>query len=182
MAEKQCTKCKCVKPHEDFPKKASRPDGLNQWCRACFKANYETKRQVYIDRAADWSRANPEKRAAIRKKWADENRELINRMVSDWSKRNRDKKNEGWRQYRARKLGAEGNHTIDDVRALLELQRGRCTCCGKKMEKFHVDHIVPLSRGGSNGKENIQLLCPTCNCGKGAKDPIKFMQERGRLL
>lgn len=33
----------------------------------------------------------------------------------------------------------------------------------------HIDHIVPVSRGGQNNKENLQLLCVSCNTSKGAK-------------
>ena len=46
----------------------------------------------------------------------------------------------------------------------------------------HVDHIVPLAKGGQHVASNIQILCPTCNVRKSAKDPIDFMQSRGFLL
>jgi len=32
----------------------------------------------------------------------------------------------------------------------------------------HVDHIVPLARGGSNDRENLRVLCARCNLQKGA--------------
>ncbi|MGL5935922.1 MAG: HNH endonuclease, partial [Cetobacterium sp.] len=37
-------------------------------------------------------------------------------------------------------------------------------------------------RGGAHCDSNVQLLCPTCNLRKAAKDPVVFMQEMGRLL
>lgn len=42
--------------------------------------------------------------------------------------------------------------------------------CGRGREdgvKLHVDHIVPVSRGGKSVMSNLQTLCEDCNCGKG---------------
>lgn len=42
---------------------------------------------------------------------------------------------------------------------------GKCARCGSR-EKLEYDHIVPISRGGSNTARNIELLCETCNRSK----------------
>ncbi len=44
---------------------------------------------------------------------------------------------------------------------------GQCARCGSR-EKLEYDHIVPISRGGSNTARNIELLCESCNRSKGA--------------
>lgn len=43
----------------------------------------------------------------------------------------------------------------------------KCVDCGSR-ERLEYDHIVPLSRGGSNTARNIELRCETCNRRKGA--------------
>lgn len=62
-------------------------------------------------------------------------------------------------------------------------QRWKCiTCHMDILTKYHVDHINPIARGGKHEPTNIQLLCPSCNIRKSAKDPLRFMQEKGFLL
>jgi hypothetical protein len=46
-----------------------------------------------------------------------------------------------------------------------------CQACGRKAPDvvLHVDHIVPISKGGLSRFDNLQALCQECNIGKGAK-------------
>jgi 5-methylcytosine-specific restriction endonuclease McrA len=85
------------------------------------------------------------------------------------------------RKLRLRK--AEGRHTGAELISLFEKQNGKCTnCIGSIKRGYHVDHIVPVSRGGSNWITNIQLLCSYCNLRKHARDPLEFARAEGRLL
>lgn len=48
----------------------------------------------------------------------------------------------------------------------------RCQICGATQNdgvKLHVDHIIPVSKGGKTEKSNLRTLCDMCNLGKGAK-------------
>ncbi len=83
---------------------------------------------------------------------------------------------------RARKLNNGGTHTAQDVQTQYERQRGKCYYCKTKVgKKYHVDHIIPLARGGSNGPENIVIACSTCNLSKCDRLPREWPQC-GRLL
>ena len=84
---------------------------------------------------------------------------------------------------RAREIEAGGGYTRDDISQIYTAQKAKCAICRKSLRsEFHADHIIPLVRGGSNYRSNIQLLCKTCNLRKSAKDPIDFMRSLGWLL
>lgn len=112
-----------------------------------------------------------------------QNKATVNAQHAVYRKNNREVVNAIHARYRAKKRGSIGAHSGEEVKRLFGLQMGRCAVCkGKLPRKYHKDHIVPISAGGSNWITNIQLLCPTCNCSKRAKDPIEFMQQKGFLL
>lgn len=57
----------------------------------------------------------------------------------------------------------------EDVQILVwNRDGGKCVKCGG-IENLEFDHIIPISKGGSNTARNIQLLCERCNRSKGAK-------------
>lgn len=91
----------------------------------------------------------------------------------------------GSHKRRARIAKVGGSFTADEIAELYIKQRGRCggPACGAQLGKrFHRDHNVPLSLGGSNSIKNIVLLCEPCNRRKGARDPFVWAQMNGRLL
>ena len=122
------------------------------------------------------------KRLVNQAKYASARKIEISAYMARWWKRNTEKAAAYHNGRRAAKRNAEGSHTAEDIRHLFNLQRGKCACCRVRLKRQHVDHITALVRGGSNGRTNLQLLCPTCNLRKSAKHPIDFMQENGFLL
>lgn len=78
-------------------------------------------------------------------------------------------------QWHHRRRNADGSHSFQEWETLKAQCDWRCLCCKKREPeiKLSQDHIVPLSKGGSNNIENIQPLCRLCNSKKLTKT-IKY--------
>lgn len=159
--------------------------------------------------SAKWKAANPEKAKAISAKWYAANPEKAKECCAKWAAANREKRrayNAQWRmdnngygtayraanpeagrihkQNRRARIRKNGGVLSKDLpERLFKLQRGKCACCGVKIDDVnHLDHVIPVALGGANEDWNMQLLCPPCNLSKGAKHPVDFMQQQGYLI
>lgn len=117
-------------------------------------------REAHRDQLAVYDRvyheANLEERAyhrAYNKKWRKANPELV---YAYQAKR------------RALKMCAPRVEKIDRA-YVYERDGGKCHLCGKKAprSRFHLDHLVPLSRGGSHTHDNLSVAHPYCNASRG---------------
>ena len=91
--------------------------------------------------------------------------------AKEYNARNIENKRNYLRNRRAKQVINGGSHTEKDWVAIKEKYNYMCLCC-KKYEpeiKITKDHIVPVSKGGSNDIENLQPLCLSCNSIKWAR-------------
>jgi 5-methylcytosine-specific restriction endonuclease McrA len=52
---------------------------------------------------------------------------------------------------------------------ILKAQGGRCKLCGTKTPDFRgweLSHIIPLARGGSDDRSNLEVICGNCHAEK----------------
>lgn len=145
------------------------------------RAHEYHRTEAYRERDRARRMRHHERRKAMKRAYY---RRLTRDGLPAWFKR---RMNAHTRKRRARLANAEGEHTGADVVRLWHRQRGECVRCGGRFGKrpddggYHVDHVTPLSRGGSNWPRNLQLLCPTCNVQKNDKTPAEYTLYLRRL-
>lgn len=59
-----------------------------------------------------------------------------------------------------------GTHTAEEWARKLDEHDRRCAYCGVQAETLTKDHVVPISKGGSDAIENILPACQPCNSAK----------------
>lgn len=168
----------------------------------CYKEQQRQYRAENRERlqakALEWRAANLERFREYQRAYQASNRHRVIEKSRTWRLENADRAKEYARRWRAQNLdrhalkeqrrrarirGNGGDLSPDIYKRLLVLQKGKCAVCKSDLSKVrpHLDHIMPISLGGLNTDNNVQLLCPPCNLRKHAKHPIDFMQERGFL-
>jgi 5-methylcytosine-specific restriction endonuclease McrA len=187
---RECCRCKKTKPASEFPlKNKSKPElGTKSYCHLCIREvhreNNHANREILSRRAReykrrnrektlnslkDWHRRNKQKQSEYGKKYRTEHLSFVRELCKAWREENPEKVREHHQRRWARMKNAAGKFTMREFRKLCAKYDNRCLCCGTELSKLEPDHIIPLSRGGSNSIDNIQPLCHHCNVSKYTK-------------
>lgn len=136
----------------------------------------------YLEIVKRWQKNNPERTKEIQKKSYEKNKVKRIEASKEWSKKNRKKANLYHKKNRYRWIelvrhhnrlrkdkerGAIGKHTLREWQELCKKYNFLCVHCGRENIKLTRDHIIPITKGGSNDISNIQPLCGSCNSKKG---------------
>ena len=141
-----------------------------EWGRAYYKANKEIRKA----RSKTWTQANPEKIKRRSKLYHVAHKEKVNAQSSAWRKANLEKTREYKRKHRALKYQTH-TEPINEKRVFIR-DGWICQICKKRVDKrfrypnpmcASLDHILPLSKGGSHTYRNVQLVHLGCNTKKG---------------
>ena len=175
---KTCTKCKQEQDTSEFTKDRSRKDDLNLWCKSCTRANSRRicaeNQKHYKEKHLAYNQANPGILAAASRRYYWNNREhcLIAAKITR-QKEDKEQARARWNRRHAREANAEGSHTTEEWEKVLTEANGECLVC-RTVENMTRDHIIPLSRGGTDYIENIQPLCASCNASKGNRHSTDY--------
>lgn len=127
--------------------------------REYYLANKERLQEYHREYMAEYRAEHKEEERQKRRDWIESNPE----------------------EYRARKAlnrhkrrTAGGSFTAADIEAIRVAQGNRCYLCHKKLKKYHIDHFIPISKGGTNDPGNLRLACPKCNYSKHDKHPFEL--------
>ena len=72
------------------------------------------------------------------------------------------------------KSSCDGTISKEFLQTLLVKQNHLCYYCNTALNKgnTHLDHYIPISKGGAHSVGNVVFACCSCNLAKGAKVPI----------
>ena len=195
---KQCSRCEQFLPAttDYFHAHTMRKSGLYSMCKECRSTSRTQHRHDNIESYRTYEKSRQEEIRQARNRYRVSHREELRQKgreygmlhedhlrvyrkahsgrhklyLREYAKTHPDEHRVHKHKRRALMLGNGGTHTQSDIRKQYTSQKGKCYYCKKRVGKmYHVDHVIPLARGGSNGLENLVIACPACNMSKHAK-------------
>lgn len=152
--EQACSKCGEVKSLEEFYAQQGGKHGRSKQCKACKSKRGKDRyaepanKQRQIERQLARYHANPKPWIEAVVRYKDKHPDLYRKSNAD---------------RRARILGQFLESVDPEI--VYRMHGGMCGICKGFVaaDNFHVDHVIPLARGGRHGYVNVQPAHPACN-------------------
>lgn len=174
---KKCSNKNCKEKNPIFGKNKTKKDGFNNQCKDCVKKysaqRYTKNKDNILIKNKKWRKENCEHMTHLHVKWVREHREQAAKTRKSHRLKNLDKarirdraitsKRRAWK----RNVPSDGSTMHDLIKLNPKLI---CYLCDKEITgDIHIDHVMPLSKGGHDTIDNKKLTHPFCNMSKGAK-------------
>lgn len=181
----ECIKCFITKGENEFAVDKARKGKRHPVCKNCKstydKLRYQEKKDLYIKKAAEWYSHNKEASVLISRRWRASNPEKARRVTREYAKRNPELGASRTRRRRA-KINSAITERYTEVQ-LIALYGSSCHICKTPIDLLaprktgklnweiglHVDHLVPISKGGNDTIKNVRPSHGLCNVKRGAR-------------
>jgi 5-methylcytosine-specific restriction endonuclease McrA len=160
-------------------------------CKKGFISNYGNRKYCsifcrnqrdYKEYRKNWQIENKDKMVGYNRKYRQSHKEKVNAYKRYWNgtpngkkshletnkrwrKKYPEKKRHQWMMDYARKKKIEGTFSLSQWEDLKKKFDNRCAICGE-YKLLTIDHIIPVTKNGTNYIWNIQPLCRECNSRK----------------
>lgn len=145
------------------------------------RTHYRTeKHQEYIKKYYEENKDKISKRQKQRVLNQDKSLKEVQKRYRQSEKGKISEKNKYHKRRAKYKKGSLSNKQLAELYKKVK----KCYWCNCKIDSSntHLDHYIPLSKGGEHTLQNIVLSCCKCNLEKGAKSPEEFAITKGKLL
>ncbi len=196
---KRCTKCggEFLPTAQHFYKRKTK-DGdhpmLDSRCKTCAKKQVRNRYARNPEPIKEYERRyaaeNPQKLSERKRDYYQKNKlrliecsrqaRLRNPEINRRAKRKYSRTDKGrWtiRVGKHNRRAAEGRSTREEIERQYIKQQQRCFWCSEYIEgSYHIDHIIPVTRFGTNWIANLVISCHSCNESKCDKLPFQEWQ------
>ena len=167
--------CECRREyHKEYRKE--RLDDFKEYD----KKYYEANRDKIIEVAKLWNRENKERAQIYRKQYGEKHKERIRIRAMIYNQKNREKnriRHRAWCLANPNRVDesnvkrktrlvrqSNGSITSQEIAKMLK-DTVKCPYCMTRVESSdkHVDHMIPLSKGGLHATYNLAVVCSKCN-------------------
>lgn len=189
---KTCYKCNQIKSLSDFYYRKDSNTHRNE-CKECIKAAKAVRESidgVKEMRALKEKQRRIDKKEQIKavrdKRYADPNQRLI---ILENGKRSYEKlkiykpeilkaANSYQRAKRKIEINKETSSTTSEIHTWIKEAVKICSYCNNYcLTNYQIDHIDPISKGGTHTIDNFTIACPACNASKNATSLLIWMAK-----
>lgn len=167
-------------------------DSIREYKKRYYQKNAETIKE----RTRKNQKENIEYKRQKDRDYYKNNSDTVKQRVKKWVQENKEARRQiAWRgNVKRRSYKYHVNFTKLDRKRILDRDDWVCQCCGIDVhdksganwnthDKAHIDHIIPISKGGDSKPYNLRTLCRTCNLTKSNKEDEQLeLQIKNPLL